>query len=446
MSETPSVEIIGAGLAGCEAALTLAAGGVRVELVEMRPGKTTPAHTTGLPAELVCSNSLKSNEPPSAQSLLKEELRLLQSPLLACAAASAVPAGSALAVDRLLFSRSVQNAIDALPGITYARREALQPSETHALNIIAAGPLVSEGLAQWLAAAFSSRALHFYDAIAPIVSLDSIDTSIAFYASRRHPENTDYLNCPFTEEEYGRFYDALISADRAASRSFEHDVYFEACLPLEVIAGRGRQSLAFGPLKPIGFIDPRTGRLPFAVCQLRRETNDGVGFGMVAFQTRLTIAGQQSVFRLIPGMAQAEFLRYGSCHRNSFMDSPALLSSDFSFKQRPELFLAGQLCGNEGYVESIATGHLAALFTMARLRGLLLPPPPVTTACGALLRHITLSEIKPFTPSSFHFGLLPALETGEKKKVGKKQRHELLCQRALADFRGWVEGLKAGVR
>jgi methylenetetrahydrofolate--tRNA-(uracil-5-)-methyltransferase len=385
MTKSPSVEIIGAGLAGCEAALSLAANGIPVELVEMRPGKTTPAHKTDLPAELVCSNSLKSRELPSAQALLKEELLLLKSPLLACAAASAVPAGSALAVDRRIFSEAVQRAIAAQPNITLTHREALQPSDSHSHCIIAAGPLASDGLVNWLVSLFSSQALNFYDAIAPIISLDSIDTNIAFYASRWLPESTDYLNCPFTEEEYNRFYDALIAADRAALRDFEKDTYFEACLPVEVIAKRGKQSLSFGALKPIGFIDPRTGKRPYAVAQLRRETKDGDSFSMVAFQTRMTISGQQEVFRLIPGLANAEFLRYGSCHRNSFMDSPTLLSHDLSFKQRPELFLAGQLCGNEGYVESIATGHLAALFTMARIKGDTLPPLPVTSACGALM-------------------------------------------------------------
>ncbi|HAJ78780.1 MAG TPA: methylenetetrahydrofolate--tRNA-(uracil(54)-C(5))-methyltransferase (FADH(2)-oxidizing) TrmFO [Fibrobacteres bacterium] len=434
----PSVEIIGAGLAGCEAAIVLARNNVKVELVEMRPGKTTPAHKTGLPAELVCSNSLKSAELPSAQALLKKELDLLGSPLLKCAIASAVPAGSALAVDRNVFSRSVHDAILSNKNISLSCREALQPSKDHRFCIIAAGPLVSTGLADWLQTSFSTGALSFYDAIAPIVSLDSVNTDIAFYASRRQPESTDYLNCPFTEEEYARFYDALVCADLAIARDFENSKYFEACLPLEVIAGRGKLSLAFGPLKPIGFIDPRTGRMPYALCQLRRENNDGLGFGMVAFQTRLTISGQQKVFRLIPGLENAEFLRYGSCHRNTFMDSPVILSSDLSFKTQQELFLAGQLCGNEGYVESIATGHLAALFALARIKGDKIPAPPVTTACGALLRHITSSEIKPFTPSNFNFGLLPALELHLRRKPGKKEKHELLCNRAVNDFMQWM--------
>jgi len=441
MNKFPSVEIIGAGLAGCEAALTLARSGISVELVEMRPTTTTPAHKTDLPAELVCSNSFKSNELPAAQALLKKELGLLKSPLLACAESSCVPAGSALAVDRLQFSGKVRDAIAAQPNIKVVCREALRPSEEHALSIIAAGPLVSDSLTQWLTQTFSAETLKFYDAIAPIISLDSIDTNIAFYASRWKPESSDYLNCPFTEEEYTLFYDALVTADCAAVRDFEHAKYFEACLPLEVIAKRGRMSLSFGPLKPIGFIDPRTKRMPYAVCQLRRETRDGDSFSMVAFQTRLNIANQQSVFRMIPGLTNAEFLRYGSCHRNSFLDSSTLLSPDLSFKQRPKLFLAGQLCGNEGYTESIATGHLAALFAIARLRGMDLLSPGPTTACGALLRHVTASEIRPFSPSSFHFGLMPALSIPGRKKIGKKEKHALLCQRALDDFTKWVDAL-----
>ena len=438
MTNSPFVEIIGAGLAGCEAALVLSRSGIGVELVEMRPEKTTPAHTTGLPAELVCSNSLKSQELPSNQALLKQELHILDSPLLRCATESSVPAGKALAVDRLQFSRKIQDALESRPNIRIQRREAFQPGGAP-YSIIAAGPLASEALVNWLTSTFPSDALHFYDAIAPIVSLDSIDTDIAFFASRRHPESPDYLNCPFTEEEYGRFYDALIIADRAASRDFEQAAYFEACLPLEVIAKRGKQSLAFGPLKPVGFIDPRTGKRPYAVCQLRRETRDGDGFGMVACQTRLIIAGQNQVFRLIPGLGNARFLRWGSCHRNTYMDSPRLLAADLSFKGRPEIFLAGQLCGNEGYVESITTGHLAALFVLDRIQDKAASPPPVTTACGGLLRHVIASEIRPFTPSNFHFGLLPFLEETLGKKIGKAQKHELLCKRAIDDFKQWLE-------
>ena len=431
-----SVGIIGAGLAGCEAALTLAQSGVDVVLYEMRPGVMTPAHKTALPAELVCSNSFKSNDLPSAQALLKKELFELTSPLFAIAAQCAVPAGSALAVDREKFSEQVATALQAEASIVHEKLELSRPEPRHAITIIAAGPLASQSLMGWIGENFSTEALHFYDAIAPIISLDSINTNVAFYGSRWKPELPDYLNCPFTEEEYNRFYGALIAADTAAKRDFEDERFFEACLPLEVIAERGRESLAFGPLKPIGFKDPRSGRMPYAVCQLRRETADGDSFSMVAFQTRLTISAQQSVVRLIPGLENAEFLRYGSCHRNSYINSPELLSPDLSFKKMPDVFCAGQLCGNEGYTESIATGHLAALFALCRLQGKPLPQIPVTTACGALVRHVTASEVKPFSPSSFNFGLLPALQKGP-KRIGKREKHELLCKRALEDFARW---------
>jgi methylenetetrahydrofolate--tRNA-(uracil-5-)-methyltransferase len=436
-TKAPSVGIIGAGLAGSEAALVLARLGVQVELFEMRPQTTTPAHKTGLPAELVCSNSLKSNDLPSAQALLKKELLLCNSPLLKCALESSVPAGSALAVDRIRFSTNVLQAFHDNPAITLRMEEMSKPREGHAYNIISAGPLASGPLVRWLIEMFSEDSLQFYDAIAPIIALDSIDTKTAFYSSRWKPQEPDYLNCPFTEEEYNRFYAELIAADTAIARDFEDERFFEACLPLEIIAQRGRRSMAFGPLKPIGFTDPRTGKRPYALCQLRRETRDGDSFSMVGFQTRLTIPFQQKVFRLIPGLEHARFLRFGSCHRNTYLNSPKLLSYDLSFKKRETFFLAGQLCGNEGYTESIATGHLAALFICARLHGRSLEPPPATTACGALLRHVTASEVRPFSPSSFHFGLLPSSPETVQKKIGKREKHEMLCNRALQDFTQW---------
>lgn len=435
----PSVGIIGAGLAGSEAALVLARRGVAVELFEMRPQTMTPAHKTGLPAELVCSNSLKSNELPSAQALLKQELLQCRSPLLQCALESSVPAGSALAVDRIKFSTKVLLALRSLPTVTLRTEEMSCPREDHTYYIVSAGPLASAPLVQWLVETFSAESLQFYDAIAPIIPLDSIDTKIAFYSSRWKPLEPDYLNCPFTEEEYNRFYDGLIAADTATAHDFESGRFFEACLPLEIIARRGRRSMAFGPLKPVGFTDPRTGKRPYALCQLRRETNDGDSFSMVGFQTRLTVPAQQKVFRLIPGLENARFQRFGSCHRNTYMDSPKILSSDLSFKKREAFFLAGQLCGNEGYFESIATGHLAALFILARLQGRRIPPPPATTACGALLRHVTGSEVRPFSPSSFHFGLMPVLSQTVQKRIGKREKHEMLCKRALQDFVKWRE-------
>jgi methylenetetrahydrofolate--tRNA-(uracil-5-)-methyltransferase len=432
------VAVIGAGLAGCEAALVLAGKGVGVDLFEMRPIATSPAHTTDLPAELVCSNSFKSLRVTAAHGLLKEELALLGSPLMSAALKTAVAAGSALAVDRLKFSHAIAGCIAARPEISFIRREIAVPPEGYQACIIAAGPLASDSLTSWLLNEFSASSLHFYDAIAPIISLESIDLKTAFFASRNEPGEGDYLNCPFTEEEYRRFYAALREADKTVAHTFEKARFFEACLPVEVMAERGEMALAFGPLKPIGLRDPRTGREPFAVCQLRKETAEGVSFNMVGFQTRLTVGAQQQVFRLIPGLENAEFLRFGSIHRNTYLDSPRLLSNDLSFKARPMLYLAGQLCGNEGYTESVATGHLAGLFVWSKIALVSLPPVPRESALGSLLHHVTCSTVSPFTPSNIHFGLLPPL-TDNKKRIKKKVNREMLGERALQSIRQWVE-------
>jgi methylenetetrahydrofolate--tRNA-(uracil-5-)-methyltransferase len=439
MMRAPSVGIIGAGLAGCEAALVLARAGIHVTLYEMRPAKTTPAHTTDLPAELVCSNSLKSQELPAAQALLKAELTLLNSPLLVCARKASVRAGSALAVDRIAFSRAVLAEIRSTPSITLTVGELEGPLPLHDAGVVATGPLSSDAIVSWLTKTFSSTSCYFYDAIAPIISAESIDMNKAFFGNRWKPEMDDYCNCPFTEEEYRKFHGAIVSAQKTPARHFENEKYFEACLPIEVIAERGYQALSFGPFKPIGFRDPTTGRMPYAVLQLRRENNAGDSFSMVACQTRCTISEQKRVFHMIPGLENAEFLRFGSCHRNTFIDSPILLSSDLSFKTMPSVFCAGQLCGNEGYVESIATGHCAALFVLDKIRNKQGAPIPPTTSLGSLIRYITGSEKKPFTPTSFHFGLLPLLGPNIGKKISKKQKHELFCKRALDDFKEWMK-------
>lgn len=433
------IAVIGAGLAGSEAALVLARQGINVSLFEARPHRMTPAHTTDLPAELVCSNSLKSQEVPSGHGQLKAELVMLDSPLLALAKKNAVPAGSSLSVDREKFSRDVAAAIANEPRIELIRKECLEPPSGFDMCIVAAGPLASEGLCDWLKNEFSAVSLNFYDAIAPIIDADSIDYNIAFFASRWEKGEGDYLNCPFNEEEYKAFFDALTEADKVAVRKFEDEKYFEACLPVEEIASRGYQSLAFGPLRPVGLDDPRTGRWPHAVCQLRREDTDGESYNMVGFQTRLTFTEQKRIFRMIPGLANAEFLRYGSIHRNTYMDSPRLLSSDFSFKKRPDLFLAGQLCGNEGYTESIATGHLCALFASKKMAAQPLCLPPDVSALGALHRHVVSSPSQPFTPSNIHFGLFPPLDTGNRRKIGKKEKKDLLCKRAGEAMKKWIE-------
>jgi methylenetetrahydrofolate--tRNA-(uracil-5-)-methyltransferase len=409
----------------------------------MRPAKFTQAHTTGLPAELVCSNSLKSSELPAAQALLKAELDLLGCPLLDCARCASVRAGSALAVDRKAFSQAVLDELRKNSLIRYVTGEVERPPADHESVIVATGPLSSDSIAGWLAKTFSAGSCYFYDAIAPIVSADSIDRERSFFGNRWKPETDDYCNCPFTEEEYKRFHEALVGAQKSPVRDFEEERFFEACLPIEVIAGRGYQAMAFGPLKPVGFRDSRTGRMPFALLQLRREDNAGTSFSMVACQTRLTISEQKRVFRMIPGLETAEFLRFGSCHRNTYIDSPALLSPDLSFKAMPSVFCTGQLCGNEGYVESIATGHCAALFVLNRIRGTSSEPLPSTTATGSLIRYVTGSDHSPFTPTSFHFGLLPGLElpgppnVQMRRKIPKKQKQEMLCKRALGNLEDW---------
>ena len=431
-SSSARAAVIGAGLAGSEAALVLASLGAAVTLYEARPGWTSPAHLTTHPAELVCSNSFKARDLPSAHGLLKAELKLLGCPLLDIALKTTVPAGAALAVDRERFSLAVLETLEANPLIKLVREEMAAPPCDHDVCIIAAGPLASDKLTGWLANEFSSVNLHFYDAIAPIIETESIDMAVAFHASRREEGVGDYINCPFSEEEYRVFYEALMEADRTAARSFEKAEFFEACLPVEVMAGRGYSCLAFGPMRPIGLTDPRTGRRPFAVCQLRKETASAESYNMVGFQTRLTIPHQQKVFRLIPGLQNAKFLRFGSIHRNTYLDSPKLLGSDLSFRKHPRIFLAGQICGNEGYTESIATGHLAALFAASKLGVRNCDPPPEQTALGALLKHITSSPVEPFCPTNIHFGLFPPLDKAEfNRRQGKKHKKEVLCERAL---------------
>ncbi len=437
-SSTSSVAIVGAGLAGSEAALVLARKGIPVTVFEMRPGRMTPAHKTDKPAELVCSNSLKSDELPTAPGILKAELAMLGSPLLTAARKYRVPAGTALAVDREKFSREIHEQISSHPLITLQRRECTRPPEDFQYCILTAGPLVSESLTEWLQKTFSVDSLHFYDAIAPIISADSVNENKAFYASRYGKGSDDYCNCPFTEEEYRVFYDAVIAADKVKRHDFEQEHFFEACLPIEVIAQRGYTALPFGAMRPVGLINPHTGERPFAVCQLRKENAAGESLNMVGFQTRMTVGEQKRVLRLIPGLEHAEFLRFGSIHRNTYLQSPALLETDFSFRKKRSLFLAGQLCGNEGYTESIATGHLVALFCWLRLTKKVVLPPPPTTACGALLKHITQSAEKKFTPSNCNFGLFEPLPLSEKRKPKKKEKRLLMCERALQEMKLWI--------
>ena len=417
------VKIIGAGLAGCEAAWQLAESGVGVELFEMKPHAFSPAHKSPLLAELVCSNSFRSTETETGIGLLKREMEDLGSLVMRVARQCAVPAGKALAVDREIFSREMTRLLTEHPRIDLVRREILRLGDVDDGScpiIVAAGPLAGESLASDLGGIIGQEALAFYDAIAPIVATDSVDMNVAFWASRHAPEEKDYLNCPMTEEEYLRFVRELLGGEKVALREFEQEVHFEGCLPIEVMAGRGEMTLAFGPLKPVGLVDPRTGRQPFAVVQLRTENLDRTAMNMVGFQTKLTYPEQRRIFALIPGLAQAEFLRLGSIHRNTYVHAPVVLTSHLELLARPGTYLAGQLSGVEGYLESAATGLWLGLFLAGKV-----DLPPVETALGALLGHLR-TPAKNFQPSNAHFGLMPALN----RKAPKKKRKELYAARA----------------
>ncbi len=424
--------IVGGGLAGCEAAWRAASEGLAVELWEMRPARRTPAHQGDHLAELVCSNSLRAAKVTSAVGLLKAEMARLGSIVIQAAERTRVPAGGAWAVDRTAFAGLITAWIRNHPAIEVVTREAERIPDPRPL-ILATGPLTSEALAEDLARLTGRDRLFFHDAIAPIIDAESIDRSIAFEASRYEDGPGDYLNLPLTEEEYQVFYDALLAADQVKRREFESTKNFEGCLPIEVMALRGRQTLAFGPMKPVGLIDPRTGRRPFAVVQLRREDAGGTAYNMVGFQTRLTHPAQQAVFRLIPGLKKAEFLRLGSIHRNTFIQAPDLLTPTLELKGESGLFVAGQLSGVEGYVESAAMGILAGLNAARRIMEK--PPviPPPTIALGALISHLTLPA-KNFQPSNVNFGLFPPLE----QKVPKKLRGQAYADRAQQDLAAWL--------
>lgn len=402
----PSIKVIGAGLAGAEAAWQIARHGIEVELYEMRPIKTTPAHHTDCFAELVCSNSLKGAGLENAAGLLKEEMRRLDSLLMRVADQVAVPAGGALAVDREKFSASVTKLLEEHPLIHISRQEVkdLPMSE---VAIVATGPLTSDELALEIQKMTGEDALSFYDAAAPIVTLESINTDKAFWASRYDKGDPDYLNCPMTEEEYRNFYNELIQAETAEVKGFERSKVFEGCMPVEVMASRGEQTLTFGPLKPVGLIDARTGKRSYAVVQLRKENREGTLFNLVGFQTHLKWGEQQRVFRLIPGLEQAEFVRYGVMHRNTFLNAPKILKSDYSLRQAPNLFFAGQITGVEGYVESIASGLVAGLNAVRRINNQPTLLFPAETALGALARHLEGSPSVNFQPMSINYGLLP---------------------------------------
>ncbi|HYV20877.1 MAG TPA: methylenetetrahydrofolate--tRNA-(uracil(54)-C(5))-methyltransferase (FADH(2)-oxidizing) TrmFO [Verrucomicrobiae bacterium] len=433
------VIIIGGGLAGSEAAWQAARRGVRVELHEMRPVRPTPVHKTGDLAELVCSNSLKSNLLDTASGLLKEEMRRLDSLIVKVADRVKVPAGGALAVDRDAFAREVTAAVAAEPLIRLVRGEATGiPSEGPC--ILATGPLASDAIAAAIARFTGSEYLYFYDAISPIVEADTIDRSKVFTASRYGKGGDDYLNCPLTAEEYGRFYDALVGAAEAPSHDIDRPAhgrtpYFEGCLPIEEMARRGRETLTFGPMKPVGLVDPRTGRQPFAVVQLRQDTLAGDFYSMVGFQNHLKFGEQQRIFRMIPGLEHAEFPRLGQVHRNSYINAPAILLPTFQARRRPDLFFAGQISGVEGYLESAAAGLVAGINAARLADGLPVVHFPATTALGALGRYISASEPKNYQPANIAFGLLPPLAQEIRDKRKKK---EALVARALRDHDAFI--------
>ena len=435
------VTIIGAGLAGCEAALTLARFGVAVDLYEMRPVKMTPAHQTGDFGELVCSNSLKSESPNTAPWLLKQEMRRAGSALLRCADQAAVPAGHALAVDREHFSALIKQAIESEPLIQLHREEVTHVDEKDGLTIVASGPLTSDALSQDIARLTGSDHLSFYDSISPIVDKDSIDFSKVYYAARWDKGTADYINCPFTKEEYDRFLDALLSAQEAEAHEWEKLNYFESCLPIEVLARRGRDTLRFGPMKPVGLRNPYTGTTPYAVVQLRSENLRADSYNLVGFQNHLKWGDQARILRLIPGLEDAKFLRYGQIHRNTYLNAPTLLNEYLQLKSHPNVFFAGQICGVEGYTESIAAGLLAAIYAAQRVQNAEnMTHAPRVSALGSLMHYITHAEAKHFQPANITFDLLPQPDEAVRRKVrDKKERHRLVCEQAMSAFeQGWT--------
>jgi methylenetetrahydrofolate--tRNA-(uracil-5-)-methyltransferase len=455
-----TVHVVGGGLAGSEAAFQLAERGHEVVLHEMRPVRGTPAHKTDKLAELVCSNTFKSTETTNAHGLLKAEMRLLGSMVLQCADEARVPGGSALTVDRELFSAGVHDRVSAHPRITVTRDEV---SDMPSPGIIATGPLTSDALATTIRARLGVEHLAFYDAIAPIVSGESVDLSIAFRASRYDKETMPaslprsgaensterealaenfegaYLNCPMTREQYEGFIDALTTADQASVKEFDTIDYFEGCMPIEEMARRGRETLRFGPMKPVGLSDPRTGKRPYAVVQLRMEDRAGRMWNMVGFQTRIRFPEQARVFRMIPGLGNAEFLRFGSIHRNSYLNSPATLTPFLTLRDDPLVFLAGQLTGVEGYTESTASGLVAGINLSRALGGLEPVLPPPTTMLGALYRYLREADPKHFQPMNANFGLVDELpETIRDKRV----KRERFAERALRDMQRWIDELE----
>ncbi len=424
--------VIGGGLAGCEAAWQIARKGGRVLLFEMKPKVYSSAHRSPFLAELVCSNSLKSESSENASGVLKEELSRLDSLILKVAKETRVPAGDSLAVDRELFSKRITDILEGLGGVEIIREE-IKAIPRDGIAILATGPLTSERLSGEIRKLTGAEHLFFYDAISPILTTESIDFTKTFKASRYGKRGDDYLNCPLDKDEYYRFVEVLCGAEKIPLKDFEKRYLFEGCLPVEELAGRGKDTLAFGPLRPVGLIDPKTKRQPFAVVQLRQENEFATLFNLVGFQTRLKQREQGRVFRMIPGLEKAEFVRWGSVHRNTFIDSPRILVPSLQLKDRPQLFFAGQITGVEGYMESTAMGLLAGINAIRQAKGMEPAVPPSTTAIGALVNHIIRSPVVPFQPMNINFGLFPSLE----EKVKSRERKPRIRERALKDVEEW---------
>jgi methylenetetrahydrofolate--tRNA-(uracil-5-)-methyltransferase len=432
------VNVIGAGLAGSEAAWQIAQRNVPVRLYEMRPVKRTPAHRGGDFAELVCSNSLRSNELTNAVGILKEEMRRLDSLIMRCADQHAVPAGGALAVDREAFSAEVTAALHNIPHVEIIHDEVTEIPE--GITVVATGPLTSAALSEKLKALTGEEYLYFYDAAAPIVEKESIDMDKVFVASRYGKGEAAYLNCPMTEEEFDRFYEALVTAETAPLKEFEKEIYFEGCMPIEVMAKRGKKTLLFGPMKPVGLVDPRTGEQPFAVVQLRQDNSAGTLYNLVGFQTHLKWGEQKRIFRMIPGLENAEIVRYGVMHRNTFINSPKVLKPTYQFRDRDDLFFAGQMTGVEGYVESAASGLIAGINAARLAMGQEPVVFPHETVIGSLARYITTADPDNFQPMNANFGLLPPLP---QRIRAKKERNLKIAERALERLQAFSDELYA---
>jgi len=432
----PRVLVAGGGLAGCEAAYQIARRGVAVELWEMRPTVSTPAHRTEHLAELVCSNSLGSDGLGNASGLLKAELRRLDSLLIAAAGVAQVPAGKALAVDRMLFAREVASRLATLPGLVVHRRELREIPE-QGLTIIASGPLTSGALTEAISTVTGKANLSFFDAIAPIVTADSVDPQLSYWASRYDTGDADYLNCPMDQDQYTAFWAALIGGDKHPLRDFEHDRFFEGCLPVEEMARRGEHTLRFGPLKPVGLRDPRTGLRPFAVLQLRREDYAGQLLNLVGCQTNLTYAAQRHAFRLVPALHEAEFVRYGMMHRNTYIRGPEVLTPGLEHRKRPGLFFAGQLTGVEGYTESIAMGLVAGVNAARAALGCSHVIPPPTTVIGALVNYVSSAPTPDFQPMNANWALLPPLPV----KAHRRERPALHAERSLLAIEAYAAAI-----